>query len=142
MLSAALFTMAVVGMQCFGTATSQLTIYDENFPGLTPLVLMWNGIYTERMIFTDFSRGFITLFNMSCLDGWYPVMYTFITSSGIVSTAFFITRIIVSNWLMQALLTASIMMEMERLAREYVLCASIGNKIVIHNIILIQQKQQ
>ena len=141
MLATAIFTMALVGMHVFGTTTSQVPLYDGDFPGLTPLTLMWNGIHTERMIFSDFPKAFITLFNMSCLDGWYPVMWTFIDSNGVAATLFFITWIIVSNWLMQGLLTASIIMEMERLAREYILCASIGNKILIHNIILIKDKQ-
>ena len=141
LLVTALFVMAVIGMHVFGNAASTLQPYNASYKGLTPLTLMWNGYFTERMTFKDFPTAFITLFNMSCLDGWYPVMWTFINSNGMQSVLFFVAWIITSNWLLQGLLTALIMMYMEKLAREFILCKSIGNKIVVHNIVRIKDNQ-
>ena len=142
LLLTAIFVMSIIGMHVFGGAESMFLTHDPDFKDLTSLTLMWNGIFTNRMTFENFSTGFITLFNMSCLDGWYPTMWTFISSYGFESTVFFIAWIVISNWILQGLLTAFIIMEMERLAKEYIVCESIGNKILIQNILKIKEKQQ
>lgn len=142
LLMTVMFTMAIIGMHSFGIVDNYTSLYDAEFPGLTPLVLVWSGVHTLRMNFESFAAAFITLFNMSCLDGWYPTMWTYIKAVGFESAVFFVFWIIVSNWLMQGLLTAFVMLEMEKLARDYILCESIGNKITIQNIIRIKDNQR
>ena len=60
----AIFMMSLICMQLFGGQMPPISLHDKQFPGEVHLGFIWNGVYTIRMVFDDFSSAFVTLFNM------------------------------------------------------------------------------
>jgi hypothetical protein len=136
-----IFMMSVLSMILLGGTPPNYEYWDDKFPGLRPMSISWTGESIVRMNFGTFNNAFVTLFNMYCLDGWYPTMWGHIKSYGFVASWYFFIWIVMSNWFLQGLLTAFVILEMEKQAREYIITEAKSNYLMVQRVLSIKQRQ-
>ena len=144
-----IFIFSLLGMQLFVLSSPPNDIISVNYTSYnqsiyTPLINLeqsiTSGNYLDRMNWDNFANAYVTMFNISLLNGWYYVMTDCIRTSGGFVILFFLVFIFLSNYFLLATLLSSVSAVMEEYGKNKLSSDAFKNQQTLTNYTILLNK--
>lgn len=144
----AMFIFTCLGRDFFVDADDAPYVYEDIIEQSVPAAPIldirkfWGQRYTHEMNFNNFGNAFVTVFNISVLNNWYPLLVRAIRGTSTFSFIYYFSLLFLLYFVPQSTLLASVLNVIEGEAKQKLVDIANDNRYVVGRVGTLQLRSQ